>query len=396
MCLLLFAQLWNVTCTVWNVIYLSKKEITLKETESFEINFKTNDLSRNDLNSGKVVVHINDVNIATVNPTEYILNTEILNDSFWRSSFNITGNFLGRTSVYLAMSHTGNSQYGELKESEPLSIKVIRKQTVMDKLFTMSVIILVAIIFVNFGCALDVSMLKRAVTRPIGPVIGLVNHFFLLPLISYGMGLLLFPGEGTRETALRLGLFFTAVSPAGGASNIWTYLLGGNLNLSITMTAVSTLASFLMIPAWTLTLGRVIFSGGSMGVPYQRITTSAVGLFVPLVIGYIIQIYFKKLADKMVRILKPFSAFLIAFIIVFAIVTNSYLFQLFTWQIAIAGFGLPLIGYSCGLLLAALLMQPGADVTAISIETGVQNTGIAIFLLRFCLEQPEADLTTGK
>lgn len=54
------------------------------------------------------------------------------------------------------------------------------------------------------------------------------------------MGLILFP----ENRPLRLGFFFAGVSPAGGASNIWTYALGGNLNLSVTMTAVSTLASF--------------------------------------------------------------------------------------------------------------------------------------------------------
>lgn len=47
---------------------------------------------------------------------------------------------------------------------------------------------------------------------------------------------------------MRLGLFFTGISPAGGASNIWTVTLGGNLNLSITMTAISTLFSFCESP----------------------------------------------------------------------------------------------------------------------------------------------------
>jgi sodium/bile acid cotransporter 3/5 len=61
----------------------------------------------------------------------------------------------------------------------------------------------------------------------------------------------------------------------------------------------------------------------------------------------------------------------------------------------VAGFGLPWLGYFCGWLLARLFKQPPNDTLAISIETGIQNTGIAIFLLRFSLGQPEADLTTG-
>jgi solute carrier family 10 (sodium/bile acid cotransporter), member 3/5 len=47
-----------------------------------------------------------------------------------------------------------------------------------------------------------------------------------------------------HNAALQLGLFVTGCSPGGGASNMWTYVLGGNLNLSITMTCLSTLAAF--------------------------------------------------------------------------------------------------------------------------------------------------------
>lgn len=57
--------------------------------------------------------------------------------------------------------------------------------------------------------------------------------------------------------------------------------------------------------------------------------------------------------------------------------------------------GLPYLGYSLGYLLAKILKQPAPDCLAIAIETGIQNTGIAIFLLRFTLPQPQADLTTG-
>ncbi|CAA9997634.1 unnamed protein product [Nesidiocoris tenuis] len=87
-----------------------------------------------------------------------------------------------------------------------------------------------------------------------------------------------------------------------------------------------------LIPLWVFTLGQFIFGNGPVGVPYSKISTSAVGLLVPLVVGYLLQIYCKRLSGIMVRILKPFSAMLIVFIVVFATVTNIYLFKLFTWQ----------------------------------------------------------------
>lgn len=64
-------------------------------------------------------------------------------------------------------------------------------------------------------------------------------------------------------------------------------------------------------------------------------------------------------------------------------------------QIMLGGMLLPLLGYVLGAVIAWALGQPPADILAIAVETGIQNTGIAIFMLQFCLKQPAADLTTG-
>lgn len=161
------------------------------------------------------------------------------------------------------------------------------------------------------------------------------------------MGLVLFPDDPT----MRLGMFFTGVAPGGGASNIWTAILEGNIDLSILMTTVSTLSAFGMMPLWLFTLGATIFDDADIEVsprihcyqqqtimifqvPYSHISTYVVALIIPLGIGYLIQRYFKKLGLFLKRILKGFSSLLILFIIVFAIVTNLYLFELFSWRVS--------------------------------------------------------------
>ena len=76
-----------------------------------------------------------------------------------------------------------------------------------------------------------------------------------MPLIAFGLGFI-FPAaellgqKASTYAPMRLGLFVTGCSPGGGASNIWTVMFGGNLDLSITMTAISTFAAFFMMPAW--------------------------------------------------------------------------------------------------------------------------------------------------
>lgn len=58
--------------------------------------------------------------------------------------------------------------------------------------------------------------------------------------------------------------------------------------------------------------------------------------------------------------------------------------------------GLPWLGFTFGLGVATICKQSQADIRAIAIETGIQNTGVAIFLLRFTLKPPADDLTTGE
>lgn len=91
-----------------------------------------------------------------------------------------------------------------------------------------------------------------------------------------------------------------------------------------------------MTPVWIFTLGKVIFEDAQLEVPYARIAESVFGLIVPLVIGFLIQRYFPRVGRFLVRILKPVSSLLIIFIVVFAIVTNLYLFKLFTWEVRLA------------------------------------------------------------
>lgn len=208
--------------------------------------------------------------------------------------------------------------------------------------------------------------------------------------LSFGLGMLLFP----ENPEMQLGMFFTGCSPAGGASNIWTVLLGGNLDLSIAMTSISNIASFGMMPMWLFTLGKIIFDRSEIEVPYSNLLTYVVALIVPLAIGLLIQRFLPRVTRILVRVLKPASTLLILFIVIFAIVTNLYLFKLFSWQIIVAGLFLPWLGYILAYLAAWLFRQPYPDRLAIALETGIQNTGISIFLLRFTLPQPQADLTT--
>ncbi|KYQ54495.1 Ileal sodium/bile acid cotransporter, partial [Trachymyrmex zeteki] len=319
------------------------------------------------------------------------------NKTSFSGIFNITGVFLGTTTLTFTMTEMA------IKEDQEVAvITVIREERIIDSIFTASVAILVSILYINFGCAIDWNVCRNTLRRPIGPAIGFFCQFLIMPLLSFLIGYLLFPDR----PELQIGMFFTGISPSGGASNMWTLLLDGNLNLSITMTTICTIAAFVilvynillffkgMMPFWVFTLGRYIFAQGKIAVPYEHIGTFVIGLIIPLAIGFLIQKKFPRVSKILVRVMKPFSVILIIFIVIFAVMTNLYIFKLFTWKIIIAGMGLPWLGFTFGFIIAYICKQSQADIRAIAIETGIQNTGVAIFLLRFTLKPPADDLTT--
>merc|ERR1719187_1837006 len=178
----------------------------------------------------------------------------------------------------------------------------------------------------------------------------------------------------------------------GGASNIWTVLFGGNLDLSVTMTAVSTVCAFFMMPLWMWSLGRVIIADSPIVVPYYKILTYGIMTIVPLAIGIGITRCLPRVSKFLVKIMKPLALLLILFIQVFGIWAPFFMFSLMTWHVLVVGFALPWLGFAFGCLTSKSCGRPREDTIAIAIETGVQNTGMAIFMLWFTLDHPAGDL----
>merc|ERR1712241_1670096 len=154
----------------------------------------------------------------------------------------------------------------------------------------------------------------------------------------------------------------------------------------------STFSAFFMMPLWVFLLGEVIIADTQIVVPYFKITTYAVMLVVPLLIGVGIRKCLPKLADFLVKIMRPISFLLILFILICGIWSQFFMIKLIDWKIAVVGFALPWLGFAFGCLFSKLCRRERKDIIAIAVETGIQNTGMAIFMLWFTLDHPAGDL----
>ena len=245
----------------------------------------------------------------------------------WKGNFTVEALFLGHTQICVELHRPHMLAERSLECADVIVLRNIGK---LDLLFNVCVGVFVMLLYINFGAVLDLDALKAILIRPIGPAIGFVGQFLIMPILSFLIGYLLF----RDMIELRLGLFFTGSTPGGGASNIFTVILNGNLNLSITMTAISNLAAFGMMPIWIFTLGALIFRDGNLVVPYKTIATMSFSLVIPLGIGIVLQKYAPSMAKKMAKILKPVSLCFILFITAFAFTVNSYMFKLFSWKVS--------------------------------------------------------------
>ncbi|XP_065340438.1 sodium-dependent organic anion transporter-like [Cloeon dipterum] len=306
--------------------------------------------------------------------------------SKYKSNFTIVGRFLGYSKVYL---RTCAQDTRDWEDSEKMTVSVISMDNVIDSnIFIGTFAVLIIFANFNFGCALDLTVVEKALKKPIGITIGLFSQFVFMPLMSFFTARLLFPGQ----PALQFGLFFAGCSPGGVGSNLWTLILDGNLDLSVTMTAVSTFASFLTIPFWVFTLGHVIFADAEIGIPYKNLVLTTATLLFPLLGGVCIKCKYPKVAKFLAKTLKPLAGVTIIYTTA-ATFLKAFLFKLVNLRLLMACISNPILGYLFGAILSMLFRQSEKDVIAISIETGLQNLGIAILLLKTTLERPERDIS---
>ena len=120
---------------------------------------------------------------------------------------------------------------------------------------TMCVSVLAFIALFLMGIEIDLSVIRSVLRRPIGPLIGFVSQFIFMPLAAWGIGALFLTKDFEK-----LGLILVGSAPGGNVSNFWTLMLGGDVNLSITMTMISSISSFGMTTLWVWLLGMQ-FSG---------------------------------------------------------------------------------------------------------------------------------------
>jgi BASS family bile acid:Na+ symporter len=244
-------------------------------------------------------------------------------------------------------------------------------------------IINLAIGLMMLGVAIDLKLddFKRIFKAPKAPAVGLVAQFLLLPAFTFLLTLIVKP-----HPSIALGMILVAACPGGNLSNLMTYLAKGNTAISISMTAVSTIAAIVMTPLNLAIWGSLnphtapILQSVSLS-PMDVFFTVFIILGIPLAVGMTLSKIFPGMAGK---VRKPFKIFTLVFfmlIVLGALIAN--------WQIFLDVIGIVIlivlihnaIALNIGYWSGRLIRLAERDVRAVAIEVGIQNSALGLILV---------------
>lgn len=230
---------------------------------------------------------------------------------------------------------------------------------------------LLMIVMFGMGLTLKLEDFKLVFTRPKDILIGCVAQFTVMPLLAFVLGKIF-----GLDAALLAGVILVGTCPGGTSSNVITYLSKGDVALSVGMTSVNTLLAPLLTPAITYLLLRTTVTVDPISMFLSIIKV----VIIPIALGFIINKLFGKVTQKLVKVLPTISVIAICLIVAAVVSHNSE--KIMTTGLVVFAVVIlhNLLGYACGFGIGRLLHMSVPKTKAISIEIGMQNSGLATSL----------------
>ena len=236
--------------------------------------------------------------------------------------------------------------------------------------------------FIMFGVALNlrISDFKRLAETPKSAATALVSQWVALPLVSLGLVMVLKP-----PPSIALGMLLVSACPGGNVSNFMSLTAKGNAALSVGITTVSTLLCIVLTPL--VFAGLVAASGlGATDIdvsidPLGMVKTVATIIIFPLILGMVLAEKAPKIVEKMK---KPMSILSMLIFLAFVVIAFTKNWEHFLDHIGCVFFLVMIhnaVALATGYGIAKAMGLPERDSRSVSIETGIQNSGLGLVLI---------------
>ena len=227
---------------------------------------------------------------------------------------------------------------------------------------------MLGVIMFGMGLTLSPKDFKIVLSRPKDILIGCLAQFTIMPLLAWLLTLAF-----SLPKELALGVILVGCCPGGTASNVITYLAKGDLALSVGMTACSTLLAPIVTPLLVWLMAGTMVNVDTLGMLLSIVYV----VIAPIIVGLLCQHFLPKLTKAVTPYLPAFSSLAIAITVGIVVSHNADRLMLGGMIVILVVILHNLLGLSLGFTIGRLLRLEKPKCIALSIEVGMQNSGLA-------------------
>ena len=227
---------------------------------------------------------------------------------------------------------------------------------------------MLGVIMFGMGLTLSPKDFKIVLSRPKDILIGCLAQFTIMPLLAWLLTLAF-----SLPKELALGVILVGCCPGGTASNVITYLAKGDLALSVGMTACSTLLAPIVTPLLVWLMAGTMVNVDTLGMLLSIVYV----VIAPIIVGLLCQHFLPKLTKAVTPYLPAFSSLAIAITVGIVVSHNADRLMLGGMIVILVVILHSLLGLSLGFTIGRLLRLEKPKCVALSIEVGMQNSGLA-------------------
>ena len=251
--------------------------------------------------------------------------------------------------------------------------------------------IVLALIMLGLGLGLSIKDFTRILAAPKDFFIGLFSQLIILPIIAFIIAITL-----NLSLPIAVGLMIIASAPGGVTSNVMTKFADGDVALSISLTAITSLISIISVPFIVITSANFLGDNISKEISMTGIALKmALVVTVPVIIGMIIRAFAENFISSKINLINKITGWL--FIIVFAAIwieeKNNILNYLM--QAGLAVLILNVVMMAIAYFIAKKFVTGTSQQKCIALECGLQNGTLAVFVATLIFDDIAYVIPTG-
>lgn len=236
---------------------------------------------------------------------------------------------------------------------------------------------------IMFGVALEIKPVNFRIiaTNPKPVLVGFLAQHILVPAVTFLLVMILRP-----TPSIAMGMILVAACPGGNISNFLSLMAKGNVELSVSLTAISTIVAVVMTPFNFAFYGGLYTEASHLLIPisidaWEMVKTVFILLGIPLIVGMLTAWKFPAFARKLNKPMRIFSLLVFAIFVFAALAANFSYFLRYIHLIFLIVLVQNASAFFTGHYTAKLFRLGTTDIKTIGIESGIHNSGLALVLI---------------